>query len=294
MHDDYDYLFKIIIVGDGGVGKTAISVRFAEGVFHEDYKMTIGVDFSIKSIDIPINGKTYRIKLQIWDTGGQERFSYTRPLYYKGASGGLIVFDLTNRKSFENLNRWFVEVKDVCLSIPLILVGNKSDLPDRAISLAECETIAKERNITYFESSAKSGQSIDSIFKNLGKTIIMKEIGMVAQEEDDDTDQNYKENLETYMNLADYAFNEINKPNYQEALKYLKQAYKYAKVIDYQDGMRWIEDQTRFILDVLNKQKAENVQKPSIYMYCTYCNTQYRVSRIGKIACPQCGKYLSS
>ena len=291
---EYDYLFKIIIVGDGAVGKTAIAVRFSEGLFRDDYKMTIGVDFSIQSLDVPINGEIRRVKFQIWDTGGQERFSYTRPLYYKGAAGGLVVFDLTDRRSFENLRRWFAEITNSCISIPLILVANKADLPDRAVTRAEAEGIAKKRNIAYFESSAKSGQSINAIFDKLGKTLVMVEEGLVIQEEYDEEEQKHKEYLETYMTLADLAFTEINKANYQDALKFLKEAYTYAKDIDYQDGKRWIEEQTQLILQILKQQKAQATQKPSIYMYCAYCNMQYRVSEISKIRCPKCRNYLSS
>ena len=128
---EYDYLFKVIVVGDGAVGKTAITIRFAEGRFEEHYKMTIGVDFAIKLIQVA----GYKVKLQVWDTGGQERFSYIRPLYYKGAMAALAIFDLTNRESYDNLPKWFQEVADNCGAIPLMLVGNKVDLPRSAGNL---------------------------------------------------------------------------------------------------------------------------------------------------------------
>ncbi|MHA1650353.1 MAG: GTP-binding protein [Candidatus Helarchaeota archaeon] len=291
---EYDYLFKVIVVGDGGVGKTAIAVRFAEGVFRDDYKMTIGVDFSIKTLDIQINGYGMRrVKFQIWDTGGQERFSYTRPLYYKGAVGGLVVFDLSNRRSFENLDRWFTEVAETCFSIPLILVGNKADLPDRVVARSEAEALARERNIPYYESSAKSGQSINTIFDKLGKLIVMIQEGLVIKEEEEE-ERKHKEYIEKYMTLADLAFQKINDANYQEALKYLKEAYKYAKEIDYKDGKKWIEEQTQLILKILKQQQAMGTQQPEIYMYCAYCNRKYRVAKIGKIRCPKCNNYLSS
>ena len=251
MNGEFDYLLKVIIVGDGGVGKTAIAVRFAEGVFREDYKMTIGVDFSIRTIDVPINDSIRKVKFQIWDTGGQERFSYTRPLYYKGAVGGMVVFDLTDRMSFEHLEKWFEEVEKSCVSIPLLLVGNKADLPGRQVSREESEGLAKSRNSTYYESSAKSGQSINAIFEKLGKIIVMQEEGLIEQENVTDEQRQHKEYIEQYMTLALQANNAISEGKYQDALKLLKEAYKYANKIDYDDGKKWIEEQTRLILQIV-------------------------------------------
>ncbi len=291
--NEFDYLFKIVVVGDGGVGKTALTVRFAEGVFRDDYKMTIGVDFSIKTINVAINGQTRRVKLQIWDTGGQERFSYVRPLYYKGAVGGLIVFDLTNRKSYENLSRWFTEIANNCVSLPLLLVGNKSDLPDREVAHSEIEALASGHNVLYFESSAKSGQSVDAIFENLSTNLVMIEEGQVAQEEVDAEAKKHKEYIEKYMGLAEKAYGEINKASYQEALKLLKEAYYYAKEIEYQEGKKWIEEQTQLIIEILRQQEEKVTQEAAVHMYCAYCNQRYRVSRVGNIRCPKCGNYLS-
>jgi len=254
MSDTFDYLLKVIIVGDGGVGKTAIAVRFAEGVFKEDYKMTIGVDFSIRTIDVPINDGIRKIKFQIWDTGGQERFSYTRPLYYRGAVGGAVVFDLTDRISFDHLEKWFSEVEKSCVSIPLLLIGNKADLPGHQVSREEAEELARAKNYTYYESSAKTGQSINAIFEKLGRIIVMKEEGLVEQEEVSEEKQRHKEYIEQYMSLAVQANNAINELKYQDALKLLKEAYKYAREIGYEDGKKWIEDQTQLILQVLRQE----------------------------------------
>ena len=104
----YHYLFKIIVVGDGAVGKTALSVRFDQGTFEQSYKMTIGADFFVKIVEVEDSqGAIHRIKFQVWDTAGQERFGSIRPLYYRGARGGLLVYDVTNRKSFTNVEkRW--------------------------------------------------------------------------------------------------------------------------------------------------------------------------------------------
>ena len=166
MAEEYDYLFKSIVVGDGGVGKTALTLRFSKGFFTEDYKMTIGVDFHVKTISIDSNEGPIRSKLQIWDTGGQERFSSIRPMYYRGSLGALLIFDLTNSSSFDHLPGWIEEVRaNVKTEIPLLLVGNKSDLVDqRAVSLEEINIFTQNFNLYYMETSAKTGEGVGDCF----------------------------------------------------------------------------------------------------------------------------------
>ena len=166
MAEEYDYLFKSIVVGDGGVGKTALTLRFSKGFFTEDYKMTIGVDFHVKTISIDSVEGPIRAKLQIWDTGGQERFSSIRPMYYRGSLGALLIFDLTNSASFVHLPQWIEEVRaNVKIEIPLLLVGNKSDLVDqRAVSLEEINTFTSNFNLYYMETSAKTGEGVGDCF----------------------------------------------------------------------------------------------------------------------------------
>ena len=166
MAEEYDYLFKSIVVGDGGVGKTALTLRFSKGFFTEDYKMTIGVDFHVKTINIDSIEGPIRAKLQIWDTGGQERFSSIRPMYYRGSLGALLIFDLTNAGSFEHLPQWIEEVRaNVKTEIPLLLVGNKSDLVDqRTVSLEEINNFTNNFNLYYMETSAKTGEGVGDCF----------------------------------------------------------------------------------------------------------------------------------
>ncbi len=166
MAEEYDYLFKSIVVGDGGVGKTALTLRFSKGFFTEDYKMTIGVDFHVKTIAIDSVEGLIRAKLQIWDTGGQERFTSIRPMYYRGSLGALLIFDLTNSASFERLPQWIEEVRaNVKTEIPLLLIGNKSDLVDqRAVSLEEINSFTNDFNLYYMETSAKTGVGVGDCF----------------------------------------------------------------------------------------------------------------------------------
>ena len=166
MSEDYDYLFKSIVVGDGGVGKTALTLRFSKDFFTEDYKMTIGVDFHVKTITIDTGEGPIRAKLQLWDTGGQERFSSIRPMYYRGSLGAVLVFDLTNSSSFDHLPQWIEEVRaNIKVEIPILLVGNKSDLVDqRAVTLEEINTFTRDFNLYYMETSAKTGEGVGDCF----------------------------------------------------------------------------------------------------------------------------------
>ncbi len=164
--EEYDYLFKSIVVGDGGVGKTALTLRFSKGFFTEDYKMTIGVDFHVKTISIDASEGPIKCKLQLWDTGGQERFSSIRPMYYRGSLGTILVFDLTNSATFEHLPGWIEEVRaNIKADIPVLLVGNKSALIDqRAVSIEEISKFTKDFNLYYMETSAKTGDGVGDCF----------------------------------------------------------------------------------------------------------------------------------
>ncbi|MHA1533096.1 MAG: GTP-binding protein [Promethearchaeota archaeon] len=166
MVEEYDYLFKSIVVGDGGVGKTALTLRFSKGFFTEDYKMTIGVDFHVKTISIDTLEGPIKCKLQLWDTGGQERFSSIRPMYYRGSLGTILVFDLTNSATFEHLPQWIEEVRaNIKSDIPVLLIGNKSDLTDqRAVSLEEINNFTGDFNLYYMETSAKTGDGVGDCF----------------------------------------------------------------------------------------------------------------------------------
>ncbi|MFX1287114.1 MAG: GTP-binding protein, partial [Promethearchaeota archaeon] len=172
--DEYDYLFKSIVVGDGGVGKTALTLRFSKGFFTEDYKMTIGVDFHVKTISIDTSEGPIKCKLQLWDTGGQERFSSIRPMYYRGSLGTVLVFDLTNSASFDHLPQWIEEVRaNIKADIPILLVGNKSDLIDqRAVSAKEISRFTSDFNLYYMETSAKTGDGVGDCFHILACLMI--------------------------------------------------------------------------------------------------------------------------
>ena len=180
MTEEYDYLFKTIVVGDGGVGKTALTTRFSRGFFGEEDGITIGVDFYVKKISINSNEGPIRSKLQIWDTGGQERFSPIRPMFYRNSLGALLIFDLTNSSSFAHLPYWIKEVRsNVKTEIPILLVGNKCDLVNqRAVSLDEINSFTKDFNLYYVETSAKTGESVGYCFYALTSLMIGSDISI--------------------------------------------------------------------------------------------------------------------
>ncbi|MGY5876122.1 MAG: Rab family GTPase [Candidatus Thorarchaeota archaeon] len=176
MSSQYDYLFKIVVLGEGAVGKTAIVTRFSHGFFRTDYKTTIGSQFAVKNIEVPsIDGSILTVKLQIWDVAGQSRFQILRPMYYRGASGGLLVYDVTRRRTFLALEEWLDELmKAINKEIPLVLVANKTDLPDRIVEPSEGRAFADSRNMPYIESSAKTGEGIIDLFEELA-TVLVKQ-----------------------------------------------------------------------------------------------------------------------
>jgi len=166
MKPDYDYLFILVLIGDSGVGKSCLLLRFADDKWTDSYISTIGVDFKIRTIEL--DGKT--IKLQIWDTAGQERFRTISSTYYRGAHGIIVVYDVTNRTSFENVQRWLTEIdKYARENVNKLLVGNKADIAEgpettRQVAQADGKAFAEARDIPFLETSAKTGTFVDTAF----------------------------------------------------------------------------------------------------------------------------------
>lgn len=168
----YNYLLKYIIVGDSGVGKSNLLLRFVYDKFKKDHEVTIGVEFGAKNLNI--NKKSY--KIQIWDTAGQEQFRSITRAYYKSAACGFLVYDITNKDSFINVQTWIDECKSQCPStITLFLIGNKTDLNDnRAVTYEEGENLAKLNDMKFFETSAKENFNINEVFNTSAQDIASK------------------------------------------------------------------------------------------------------------------------
>ncbi|BAM41907.1 Rab GTPase [Theileria orientalis strain Shintoku] len=167
---DYDYLFKLVLIGDSGVGKSCLLLRFADDSFTDSYITTIGVDFRFRTVIV--NNK--RIKLQIWDTAGQERFRTITSTYYRGADGIIMVYDVTDKASFEHINDWLNEVnkyasEDTCK----LLLGNKCDIEDnRDVASTDVERLSEVIEVPAMEVSAKTGHNIDKAFLSITEKLV--------------------------------------------------------------------------------------------------------------------------
>ena len=167
----YDFLFKVLIVGDSGSGKSSILLRFSDNDFSESYLSTIGLDFKIRTLTDPITNCVS--KLQIWDTAGQERFRTITSSYYRGSDGILLVFDISSRSSFNHMEIWYSHIlKYSQRKIPMCLVGNKSDTAKRLVSQEDALEFAKKFGMEYIETSAKNNSNIQECFQNLEKQMI--------------------------------------------------------------------------------------------------------------------------
>lgn len=175
----YDLLFKLLLIGDSGVGKTCLLFRFSDDAFNTTFISTIGIDFKIKTVEL--GGK--KIKLQIWDTAGQERFHTITTSYYRGSMGIMLVYDITNVKTFDNISKWLRNIDEHANEdVEKMILGNKCDMDDkRQVPTARGETIAREHNIPFLETSAKANINVEKAFMNLAQAILNKTPGRISE-----------------------------------------------------------------------------------------------------------------
>jgi len=169
MTSEYDFLFKLLLIGDSGVGKSCLLLRFADDTYTESYISTIGVDFKIRTVEL--DGKT--IKLQIWDTAGQERFRTITSSYYRGAHGIIIVYDITDVESFNNVRQWLFEIdRFASENVNKLLVGNKADLVNKRVVVEEtAKEFASSLDIPFLETSAKNATNVEEAFLTMAAQI---------------------------------------------------------------------------------------------------------------------------
>lgn len=169
MSSEYDHLFKILLIGDSGVGKSCLLLRFVDDAYTESYISTIGVDFKIRTLNL--DGKT--VKMQIWDTAGQERFRTITSSYYRGAHGIAVVYDVTDMESFNNVKQWLSEIeKHASDNVNKLLIGNKSDLVvKKVVDTAMAKEFADSHNIPFIETSAKNAVNVEEAFLKMASDI---------------------------------------------------------------------------------------------------------------------------
>eukprot|EP00420_Gonyaulax_spinifera_P016260 CAMPEP_0197893256 /NCGR_PEP_ID=MMETSP1439-20131203/32661_1 /TAXON_ID=66791 /ORGANISM="Gonyaulax spinifera, Strain CCMP409" /LENGTH=197 /DNA_ID=CAMNT_0043513515 /DNA_START=83 /DNA_END=672 /DNA_ORIENTATION=- len=179
MKRDHDHLFKLVLIGDTGAGKSSLLLRFADDTFTDSYITTIGVDFRFKTIQA--ENKT--IKLQIWDTAGQERFRTITSAYYRGADAIVLVYDVCDRESFNHVDEWLSEVnRYVNQSTCKVLVGNKCDRnEERQVPIEEAKKKAEELGLGFMEASAKDATNVEAAFKMVSSELIVKREQQSAQ-----------------------------------------------------------------------------------------------------------------
>ncbi|KAJ9596863.1 hypothetical protein L9F63_012119 [Diploptera punctata] len=172
MSESYDFLFKFLVIGSAGSGKSCLLHQFIESKFKDESSHTIGVEFGSKIVNV--GGKS--VKLQIWDTAGQERFRSVTRSYYRGAAGALLVYDITNRETFNSLANWLSDARTLASpNIVILLVGNKRDLDgEREVTFLEASRFAQENELMFLETSAKTGENVEESFLKCSKTILAK------------------------------------------------------------------------------------------------------------------------
>ena len=170
--ENYEMMFKVVLVGDSFVGKTNIMSKYLKNEFHEDSKATVGVEFGSRQFNI----EGHVVKAQIWDTAGQERYKAITSAYYKGAKGAFIVYDITRKESFDNVTKWAEQLKSTAdKNLTIIIIGNKTDLEDqRQVKTEEGQNKANELESAFIETSAASGSNLDKAFEMMINEVYKK------------------------------------------------------------------------------------------------------------------------
>ncbi|XP_057976524.1 ras-related protein RABA2a [Malania oleifera] len=198
--EEYDYLFKVVLIGDSGVGKSNLLSRFTRNEFCLESKSTIGVEFATRTLQV--EGRT--VKAQIWDTAGQERYRAITSAYYRGALGALLVYDVTKPTTFENVSRWLKELRDHADSnIVIMLIGNKTDLKHlRAVATEDAQGYAEKEGLSFIETSALEATNVEKAFQTI-LAEIYRIISKKSLSSDESVPANIKEGQTIVVGAAD-------------------------------------------------------------------------------------------
>ena len=186
---DYNFLAKILLLGEFRVGKSSMVLRYVEDRFPGDYMATIGANFLVKTVNLPFEGREYKVGLQIWDIGGHASSSQVGRVFFQGVSGALLVYDLTRKKTLEKIPLWIEQLRKYSPDVRMYLVGNKNDLADdRQVSFSEGEQ-AKDhlQMVNFFETSAKTGNHIQETFEDLAGLLVYTNRDKINNTESDST-----------------------------------------------------------------------------------------------------------
>ena len=198
--ENYEFIFKVLLLGNSNVGKSSLFLRFVDDIWNDTFVPTIGVDFKIKTFDI--DGK--KIKMQIWDTAGQERFKNIIASYYRGAHGILLIYDVTDKDSFRNLSNWLIEIeKNASKNVLKIVIGNKTDLENkRVISYNQGKEFADTYGLKFLETSAKKNLNVNEAFETLGRELMAasEDKKIIKQKQNKKISVGKAENLDTQRN----------------------------------------------------------------------------------------------
>ena len=210
-----EFSYKILLLGNNLVGKSSILIKYSDGFFPDNYIATVGIDYKLKHFELA-NGK--KVKVQIWDTAGQDRYKSLTKNYYKNSNGIILVYSVVDKKSFDEISNWIEDIREETKDdIIIFLVGNKIDLNDkRVISINDAKKLAENYNIKYYETSAKTGNGIDILFNDLITHIYETNSKNIIKNDNDDV-QNKKGIFSTFK------FNQSKKKNDKDYIKNKKQ-----------------------------------------------------------------------